>query len=58
MCYFACHATFAIIGGPPKEVKLNWLWRGREKMKLSRVHQNEHHLPPLGGVSFFGVIPN
>jgi hypothetical protein len=31
MCYFACHANFAIICGPPKEAKLDWLWRGREK---------------------------
>jgi hypothetical protein len=33
MYYFACHATFAMIRGPPKEVKLDEMWRGREKNK-------------------------
>jgi hypothetical protein len=31
--FFAYHVTFAMIGGPPKEVKLVGVWRGREKKK-------------------------
>jgi hypothetical protein len=51
MCYFACYATFAMTRGPPKEVKLDELWRGREReVKLggsTKTNTNYHLLEVL-----------
>jgi hypothetical protein len=44
-CYFECHATFAMIGGPPKEIKLDGVWRGREKK--SKVGWGPPKLTPI-----------
>jgi hypothetical protein len=45
MCYFACHATFAMIGGPPKEVKL--MGCGEGERKRSKVGWGPPKLTPI-----------
>jgi hypothetical protein len=43
--YFACHATFVMIGGPPKEVKLDGSEEGERKR--SKVGWSSPKLTPI-----------